>query len=136
MKEQDGREKQVGATPHFKSAKHRVRCANFFRYSVRFSIPPLFHLPTLPSFLIAIFSRECGKLVIFIAHYPHFPLLFRSCFRSILATIETHFLLHILVRSAIRYAIFILTLYSRSKNYLGQMRCFVRQPDYFREFSV
>lgn len=44
---QGGREKQVGATPRFKSAKHHTRCTNFPRYSAR--LPSSSFSPLIPS---------------------------------------------------------------------------------------
>lgn len=74
VKEQDRREKQVGATPHFRSAKHRVLGTNFFQYCT------LFYSSSLSSFLLFSFSnhnffRECESLLSYTRLYRSLPLL-------------------------------------------------------------
>lgn len=53
-----GREKQVGATPHFRCTKHHMQYTNFSRYFALFSAPSASHSSFL--FLIVIlFSLTC-----------------------------------------------------------------------------
>lgn len=84
VKEQGGREKQVGATPHLKSAKHRVRRTNFFGILCAFLVLLSFTL-LLSSYFNYNFFRKyeprCLTLV-FIARYFllfSFIMLFFDC---------------------------------------------------------
>ena len=104
VKEQGGREKQVGATPHFKSAKHRVRCTMFFGVLCAFLFLLFFIFLLLP-FSNHNFFHECALL----SHSSLSLIIFTSLFSSLasgfFSRLSKYISLFIFVQSVIRHSI-------------------------------
>lgn len=77
----NGREKQVGATPHFRCTKHHMQYTNFSRYFALFSAPSASHSSFL--FLIVIlFSLTCRYKCCCLAFFFSFLLIVCTFFKS------------------------------------------------------
>lgn len=78
MEGQNGREKQVGATPHFRHTKHHMQCTNFSRYFALFSTPSLSHSSFL--FLIVIFFFDLRMNIVVSSSFLVSPIICTSLY--------------------------------------------------------